>query len=112
MCQRTPVKVKRKPITMLSKAGHRKYGGWMVFDRPIDQQPPNWRTKGDERVLWCPWCGEWSIFKRRFDERDVWNCQGVCGWANTKEFYVRTANRLWWEDVPLKEMQKITRSRR
>jgi len=103
---RTPIKIQRKPITMLSKAGHIKSGGWMVFNRP-KEEPPSWKLEKNERVLWCPWCGEWSIYRKPFGE-DKWRCTGYCGWANTNEYYVRQANKIWFEDVPLSELKKLS----
>lgn len=110
MMQRTPIKINRVPIKVLSSVGHHKTGGWMVFNRP-PENPPNLRTKKNERVLWCPWCGEWTVYKSRANERDVQQCQGSCGWANTNDFYVKMANKLWWDGVPLEQIKKVLASR-
>jgi hypothetical protein len=106
MCIRTPVKVKRKPITVLSKNGWNR-GGWFPFPKP-DEEPPvlKKRMASSERVLWCPYCDEWSIFKRPSSGGKHY-CQGVCGWSNTEDFYVKTYNKIWFEDVPLSELKKI-----
>jgi hypothetical protein len=102
---RSPIQIKRKPITFLSRAGHQKSGGWMVFNRP-DEEPPKYKLKSSERVLWCPWCAEWAIFKKPYGD-DKWSCQGYCGWANTNEYYVRHANKIWFEEVPLDALKKL-----
>jgi len=98
MCTRVPVSVNRKPVTMFSKSGAFPSGGWFVFNVP-DEPAPEYRTKKTQEVLWCPYCGEWTIFQQRFDERDVYDCKGYCGWSNTKDFYVRTANALWNQGI-------------
>lgn len=93
---RTPIKIQRAAISILSDMGYKKFGGYMLFKKP-SENPPIIKTASDEKVLWCPYCGEWAVFKRREDERSVSDCLGPCGWVNTKDFYVRTANNLWWD---------------
>ncbi|MMZ43651.1 hypothetical protein D1872_52160 [compost metagenome] len=102
---RTPFSIKRKAITSMSEAGHTKSGGWMVFDRP-NEEPPNWKLEKGERILWCPWCGAWAIYKKVHGD-DAWRCQSYCGWANTNDYYVRQANKIWFEEVPLGELKKL-----
>lgn len=113
MCQtcevvRTPVRVKRKAITVAKESGW-SLGNWFAFPKP-DEEPPNLgRLKKSQRVLWCPWCDEWTVFdKARADNSDTWKCTGICGWANTGEFYVKTYNKIWFEDVPLAELRKMS----
>jgi hypothetical protein len=99
MCStRVPVNLKRKPVTMLSKSGEVASGGWYVF-APPDEMPPEFKTKRNEEVLWCPYCAGWMIFKQRFEERDVYDCKGYCGWSNTKDFHVKMVNKLWNQSI-------------
>lgn len=99
---RTPIQVRRKPITLLSKAGHKKSGGWYVFAKP-SEQPPEWDLGKDERVLWCPWCGEWRIYHREDLGRD--HCSHC--FAHTEEYYVRDANKIWYEGITSDELRKL-----
>ncbi|MMZ68018.1 hypothetical protein D3C80_1433460 [compost metagenome] len=71
-----------------------------------DEEPPNWKLEKNERVLWCPWCGEWAVYKKVYGD-DVFRCQGYCGWANTGEYYVRHINKIWYEDIPLGDLRKL-----
>jgi hypothetical protein len=107
MCVRTPIKVKRKAITVASDHGHNK-GGWFAFPKP-DEEPPSFgRLKASQRVLWCPYCNDWTVFDKNHSKySDQHSCTGVCGWANTGDFYVKTVNKIWFEDVPLSELKKI-----
>ena len=105
MVARQAVKVQRTPITMFSKEGHT----CVVFDKP-DETPPKIKVNKGDRVLWCPWCGKWTVYSPRVNERDVLQCTGGCGWANTKEFHVKTINNLWWEDVPLKAIKALRKN--
>lgn len=96
MCNvlRTPIKVKRKPVTIFSE-NNRSIGGWFAFPIPrMEPNPP--RMKASQRQLWCPFCNEWEVFEK--EEIGRWHCTGVCGWANTAEWYVRTYNQLWHEE--------------
>lgn len=106
MCEvvRIPIKVKRKPVTILTENGF-STGGWFAFPRPrMEPSPP--KLKNGQRQLWCPYCREWTIFKKT--EVDRWYCSGVCGWANTNCFYVKTYNGLWYEDVPTSQLAKMS----
>lgn len=105
---RTPIKIKRKPITVARDNGWNK-GGWFAFPKP-DENPPNLgRLKASQRVLWCPWCDEWTIYDKKVsDVSDTWKCTGICGFANTSEYYVKTVNNLWFEDVPLGQLKNIS----
>ena len=105
---RTPVRVKRKAITVASKNGINK-GGWFAFPRP-DEEPPSFgRLKQSQRILWCPYCDEWTIFEKgKSIYSDSHVCTGVCGWANTNDFHVKTVNKIWFEDVPLSELRKMS----
>jgi len=94
MCTRVPIKVKRTPITVATDNGWH-LGKWFAFPKP-DEDPPYMRA-GKGRVLWCPWCGEWSIYTKSTQATDRWACTGRCGWGNTDEWYVRTYNNLWYE---------------
>lgn len=90
--ERTPIKlgIKRKAITIFTDNGM-SIGGWFAFPRP-DYEPQRVRLKNSERQLWCPYCGQYTVFKKRDDR---FFCQGSCGWANTEEFYVKYNNSLW-----------------
>jgi hypothetical protein len=104
MCGRTPIRVKRRPVTYFTD-NKIMNGKWCPFPRP-DEEPPRWKLKNDERILWCPWCANWSIYKRDYSDR--FKCMGICGWGNTDEFYVKTYNEIWWESVPIEELRKIS----
>ena len=105
MCNkvRVPIKVVREPIK--SSTG-RSIGGWFAFPMPRLEPSPPRKLKNSERQLWCPYCGEWTIFSKT--EVDRWYCDGVCGWANTSEFYVRTFNSIWYEDIPTAQLAKMS----
>lgn len=102
---RKPIKIKRTPVTFLKQYPLHYSGGWFISHNPVGEAP-DWKVEKDERILWCPWCGEWAIFKKRWGE-SRWTCQGYCGWANTDEYHVKTSNKIWWEDVPLEELRKL-----
>lgn len=86
----------RKSIRVLEKYGF-NYGGWMHFPKPegAKKPQPQRKLKNNEKILWCPWCGEWSIYKRSATDMAKWECQGWCGWGNTDEYYVKKFNNLW-----------------
>jgi len=105
---REPIKVQRRPVTVLTDNGY-KMGGWYAFHKPAGEEPPQWELGKGERILWCPYCGDWSIFSKDYspDSSAVWRCRGVCGWANTNDYHVRDKNSIWWEGVPLSEIRKL-----
>lgn len=92
MCgvERVPIAVKRKPITIFTELGM-SIGQWFAFPRP-EELPVRVKLKSSERQLWCPYCRNYTVFKK-VDDRYM--CSGVCGWANTEEFYVKFHNDLW-----------------
>lgn len=100
-----PIKIQRTPITMLTKEGHQKHGGWFIFARPEGSEPKNWKIVNPDksRLFWCPWCGEYTLYiyknKRLICSQD--------GWANDEEFYVSKANELMWEGVPLAKVKEL-----
>jgi hypothetical protein len=102
---RTPIKITRVPVTYVTENNVPKSGGWVIWPKP-DEEAPNWKLKNNERVLWCPWCGEWSIYKKTIGD-PAFYCKGYCGWANTNEYYVKHINKLWYEDIPLEELRKM-----
>jgi hypothetical protein len=102
-----PIKFKRNPVTIFTELGW-TIGQWFAFPRP-DENPPSIKTKKGERVLWCPYCAEWTIFKRR-EDREL--CQGICGWANTNDFYVKAYNSLWHEDASIRVLRNSPVSKR
>jgi hypothetical protein len=51
---------------------------------------PDAEKKKRKGSLWCPYCGEWRIFRRR----DGYQRCEVCG-ITTREWYVKKANNLW-----------------
>lgn len=104
MCERQPIAVKRRPVTYF-KDNKIMNGKWCPFPKP-DEEQPIWKIKSNERILWCPWCANWSIYRRDYSDRFF--CTGVCGWGNTDEFYVKSYNEIWWESVSLEEMKKIS----
>jgi hypothetical protein len=61
MCERQPIVVKRRPVTYF-KDNNIMNGKWAAFPRP-DEEPPTWKLKSNERILWCPWCANWSYMK-------------------------------------------------
>lgn len=92
---RKTISIKRKPITVLTKNG-RSYGGWAHFSKKdADPKPSNIRLKPSETVLFCPYCGAWTIFKRLRDDQYTWKCTGWCGWSNTNDFYVKKENNMF-----------------
>ena len=97
---RVPIKFKRKSVTIFTELGW-AIGQWFAFPKP-DEDPPSIKTKKGERVLWCPYCAEWTVFKKS-DDRET--CQGVCGWASTNDFYVKTYNNLWYEDASIRSLR-------
>lgn len=102
---RTPIKVKRKSIDALSKKGYKRGGGWFAFNRPDGEKPPRFRSMDkSDRVLFCPYCADWHIFTK---DIDIFRCTGACGWGHTGDFYVKCANDIWWENVPLASKRKI-----
>lgn len=103
--ERTPVKIKRTPITYITDNNLPLSGGWFVWSRP-NVEPPKYKIKANQRVLWCPWCGEWTIYNKAWGE-DKWRCQGYCGWANTEEYYVRHINKIWYEDITAEAIRKL-----
>ncbi len=108
MPSRTPIKVKRKPITIISDMGQSR-GGWFAFPKPDEEAPSLGRLKKSQRVLWCPWCDEWRIFDKNISPTsDAWHCTGSCRWGNTVEFYTKTYNNLWFEDIPLNDLKKMS----
>ena len=108
MCDRISAKVVRKPITVLSENGCH-YGNWYPFNKPEGSEPPFLgRLTASQRVLWCPWCDSWNIFDKKLaTNSDSYRCTGPCGWANTDEYYVKTYNGLWFENIPLDELRKM-----
>ena len=100
---RTPVHVQRQPVTLLTEQGHKKSGGWFVFAKP-DEQAPTGELKKSQRILWCTYCADWRVFTKR-TEGDRYGCS--CCWAHTDDFYIKTANKLWYEDIPLEVLRKI-----
>jgi hypothetical protein len=100
---RTPVVIKRKPITIISKTGMKKTSGWYVFNRPTEA-PPEASLNKSQRILWCPYCGEWRVFTKR---EDTGSSKCSCCFSNTNEYYVRHYNKIWFEDVPLAELKKL-----
>lgn len=93
--ERKPVRITRKAITILRDNGC-SYGGWAHFTKEdADPKPSGIRFKTTERVLFCPYCGEWTIYRRLPDDQYTWKCTGWCGWANTNDFYVKKENGLW-----------------
>jgi len=92
---RTPIKCKSYSLS----------GGWIIFPRPLENPPKRKVTSG--KLLWCPYCGDWQIFGSTDEE--LHECSGPCGWATTKDFYVKKYNGLWWEGVPLSSIKKLVR---
>lgn len=92
---RSPIKVRRKAITVARDNGF-FLGGWVKFPRP-DEEPPRVKLAKCEKLLWCPYCGAWSIFTADVGETDRWICLGYCGGIGTRDFYTRKYNDLWWD---------------
>lgn len=97
--------MKRTPITMITQSG-RSYGGWMHFEKGTSKPPQhlfdvtkklNKKSSGGfrARVLWCPYCGEWTVYRIDPTDRTVWKCTGWCGWANSNDYYVSKQNHLF-----------------
>jgi len=105
---RNPIGIKRKPITLLSKLGHSKVGGYYIFNKPKGQEAPRWKIKSSNRILWCPWCGEWRVFIPRTGESDTWFCS-VDKWAHTKEFHVSRTNGLMWEGLSVAKVKELSK---
>jgi len=104
---RKPIKVVRKPITVATENNY-SLGNWFPFPKPDEEPPYMGKLKKSQRVLWCPWCGEWQIFDRSMNETsDAWKCTGYCGWGNSNEYYTRYYNNLWFEDVPMDKLKKL-----
>lgn len=92
MCTRTPIKVNRVPVTYFTDNGM-AIGKWFAFPPPErDSIPFIRRLSKREKVLWCPYCAEWTVFSKS-DEYEI--CTGVCGWATSNDFYVKTYNNIW-----------------
>jgi hypothetical protein len=94
---RAPIKVKRKPITFFTERNVSN-GGWYAFPKP-EEEPPRYKLKKNQRILWCPWCGDWTIYKK-IPHEDRHQCTGFCGFAHTDEWYVKTYNQIWFENIP------------
>jgi hypothetical protein len=105
---RKSIKIKRKPITMLSKQGYTKSGGWMTFNRP-SSTPPKYVVPKGHRLLFCPYCMEWQLFKFSRDhvEEGRYECQGWCKGAHSEMYHVKQANDLWFEGIPLNDIRKM-----
>lgn len=88
---RTPIKIPRKPITYFSENGI-SIGGWYAFPRPEVERPPQLPHAKSAKVLWCPYCGDWTVFAKK-EDRQV--CTGHCKWAHTYDFYVSKYNVGW-----------------
>lgn len=90
--------VVRTPITVASDNG-KSIGSWFPF--PVDESKQKPKVTGldsNTKLLWCPYCKEWTIFKRNYNStQEGLICTGVCGWANTNDFYVRKYNKSWGE---------------
>lgn len=93
MCNvdRTPIKVTRKPITTATELG-RFMGGWFPFPIP-NEGTPFIKTRGKDRVLWCPYCGAWTVFSID-NETGAETCTAMCG-VSTNDFYTRKFNKLF-----------------
>jgi len=102
--QRHPIKVIRIPI---SEPNILISGGWAVF--PISGDRPKIKINEDEKLLWCPYCGKWSIFKKVPEDHDMYRCTGKCGWSSTKDYYVKKFNNLWWDGIPLNSIKKLNK---
>lgn len=89
--ERVPIKVPRKPITVVSDNGYNS-GGWAAIP-PYKQEPFDVKLRRGQKLYWCPWCGAWNVYQAKPDGQSY--CTGWCGWGNTAEFYTRTYNNLW-----------------
>lgn len=108
---RASLHIKRIPITYLSEKGYAKSGGYMAFGKPLEDAPTVLQiSKGKKhhhvKVLWCPYCGEWTLYEKESTlsptgKKMYANGEGArficksCSWAHTDEFYVKTANKIW-----------------
>jgi len=101
------ITVKRKSITVISKQGYKKVGGYFIFNRPKGD-PPRWKVKPSQRILWCPYCAQWAIFVSRIGESDVWFCP-IDGWAHTREFHVSRTNSLMWEGMSVAKVKEFSK---
>lgn len=107
---RVPIQVNRRPITFLQEQGYTKSGGYFVFNLP-DEKKPSLRAvqghndNGFEKILWCPYCGEWTVFEQEYEIENnskkhargsrKYSCQGSCHWAHTEDYWVVKINNLW-----------------
>lgn len=86
----------RTPITIASERGV-SFGKWFPF--PVDENKQKPKVRGLDstvKLLWCPYCNEWTIFRRDYGAaQEGLMCTGVCGWSHTNDFYVRQYNHLW-----------------
>lgn len=90
---RTPII--RTAITVASDNGV-SFGKWFPFPIDPDKEKPRLRRNVSGEVLWCPYCNDWTVFKKNYNStQEGLICTGACGWANTNDFYVRTYNKLW-----------------
>lgn len=98
---RTSVKIKdligeivRTPITVISESNY-NFGRWFPFEKGDSKPPADLKykmTSTNDRILFCPYCNEWTIFRKDGDRH---SCTGWCRWSNTDEFHVKAQNRLW-----------------
>lgn len=93
MCsvERTPIAVNRVPVTVISDAGW-SMGGWYPFPKP-DEKTPFIKTRGKDRVLWCPYCGAWTVFASD-SETGAETCTAMCK-VSTNDYYTRRYNGLF-----------------
>lgn len=91
MCVRTPIEVQRSAITVATDNGY-KLGGWYAFPKPTENTPFI-KTKGKQRVLWCPYCCAWTVFDSS-SETGVETCTAMCG-ISVNDFYTRKYNNLF-----------------
>ena len=91
---RSSVRIIRAPITVGTDNGV-SYGGWAHFSvKDADPKPTGVKLKRNERILFCPYCGAWTVFKTPSDDQYTWKCTGWCKWSNTNDYYVRKENGL------------------
>lgn len=87
---------RRKPITVATDEG-RNLGGW--YPHPVEGDRPRGIKLGNgELLVWCCYCGEWTIYKRTREDMSLFRCTGWCKWGNTNDFYIRKYNRLFGEE--------------
>lgn len=89
MC-RTPIKVKRTPITVITDNGYNS-GGWGVIP-PHRMEPFDAKVPKNSKMMWCPYCGEWNIYTPK---DGTLMCTGWCGWGSSSEFYTKYYNNNW-----------------